>query len=240
MAKKTSESEVKRRVGDWLKQLGFNVYDESKKRAFSLDWDGAFKVKHVQRGRRPDLVIKCHMYASEGQHTKNVYIALEIKPGYNHNKVFDGFGQVLNYLNDYCWGARYFIEGESGRSRSIHITAIALATNFSEQGYLFKQESKKFKPKIIEGEREFGPMTFSILKLLGKQRTRILNTLRDLTLIPISQKTFEKSLSKKSRPDVGVLVMNLGKGKPSPVLMISEPPYYWYLYTSKVSTLPTV
>ena len=75
--------------------------------------------------------------------SRPAYVAIELKQGYKHRDILDGFDATLEYFSDYIWGANYSIHGES-----IEINAFVLATLFSRYGYLFKEEGK-FDPRHI-------------------------------------------------------------------------------------------
>lgn len=219
--KEKKEAQIKLSIGDWLKGIGCKVYDE-KNNPKRPDWDGTFQVENIQRGRKPDLVIGCRIadpYSMIGRQLTR-YIALEIKPGYKHVDLVNGFSDVIGYFTDYCWGTRYSIKGE-GR---IHIDAIVLATAFSHKGYLYGYE-KQFGHRFIEQvSRKFYPMTFTLSRLLWSQRTDITNRLNGLVKIPGAERRIEKGLNLSNPPDVGVLIAG---DKDSPLLLISQTPYYW-------------
>lgn len=230
--KKKSEAEVKTDIGNWLSEHGCAVYDERK----SSRWNGTFRVQNVYRGKRPDLIIGCHlnvprMPVSEEKIEKlDVdYVALEIKPGYNHLKIAEGFLQVLGYFADYCWGATYQIKPNEGHYITVNIAVFALATNFSSQGYIYEGE-EKFSHKTIKEtnlKREFYPITFSLSRLLGRQKTEIINNIMDLNKIPDVGKRVDNHIRPWGQdPEVGILTKFL-KNSGQVNLLTSKSPFYY-------------
>ena len=72
---------------------------------------------------------------------------IELKRGYKHHDILDGFDAVLQYFSDYIWGANYSIYGES-----VEITAFVLASLCSQYDYLFKEEGKFDPPTTLSGD----------------------------------------------------------------------------------------
>ena len=213
------EAEVKLVIGDWLSQQGLKVFDE-KKNTKRRHWS-VFEVSNIERGKRPDLLVQGTVTAA--QISKPAYVAVELKRGYKHQDILDGFDAILEYFTDYIWGAEYSIEGEP-----VEITAFVLATLFSKEGYLFKEEGK-FDPRgIVKGPWDAYPMTFTIARLLWRQKDNLLKRFHSLSGIP----KIERKLSKqrkvhiRSTPEVGVLIKN-PTNKTGVRLMLSKNPYHW-------------
>ena len=197
-------------------------------------WDGHFQVENAGR-KKPDLVIACHLTA-EGKPTNRMstqYVALEIKPGRKHNGISDGFGQILGYYADYCWGADYFVipKGPYRKRVGISISVFALATEFSSKGFLFKEEDRYGRMTIKETgkKRRLYPVTFSISRLLGSQKTSILHNIINLAEIPNATKRIRKGLrARHKHPEVGVLTRQPVRGQ-GILLMTSKSPLNWRL-----------
>lgn len=215
-----SEAEVKLIIGDWLTKHGLKIFDENKnpKRP---QW-GVFEVRNIERGKRPDLLAQGIITAA--QISKPAYVAIELKQGYKHHDILDGFDATLGYFSDYIWGANYSID-----DKAIEITAFVLATFFSQYGYLFKEEGK-FDPRhIVRGPWDAYPMTFTIARILWRQKDNLIKRFHSLSGIP----KIERKLSKQKKlstvrpaPEIGVLIRD-------PVhtqgirLMLSKNPYHW-------------
>ena len=214
------EAEVKLAVGDWLSKQGLKVFDE-RENTKRPQW-GIFKIRNIERGKRPDLLVQGNITAA--QVSRAVYVAVELKRGCKHQDILDGFDAVLEYFTDYIWGAEYSING-----KSIEITAFVLATFFSQYGYLFKEEGK-FDPRgIVRGPWDAYPMTFTIARLLWRQKDNLLKRFRSLSGIP----KIERKLSKQKRvssvrvaSEVGVLIQD-PTHKEKIRLMLSKNPYHW-------------
>jgi len=232
MSERQSEREVKTAIGNWLRRHGCEVYDEeeSTKRP---RWDGIFQVENVHRKRKPDLVIGCYLTV-EGKpvnRRRKDYIALEIKPGYRHKEITEGFGDILQYCADYCWGTTYRIKPRTGRPRKISVSVFALATRFSSRGFLYEGEEQFGRKSIKEtrSRRKFYPITFSLSRLLGSQRTVILNSIMSLTTIPGVAKRVQKGLVKwKEHPHIGVFTKRSANSR-DVQLMTSDLPFYFLL-----------
>jgi len=212
-----SEAEVKLAVGDWLARAGFRVYDERQNRN-RPDW-GVFEVRSFTPGKRPDLLV-CGDLCAARTVRQGCHVAVEIKRGYKHTDVLDGFDAVLDYYADYLWGAEYRVEGET-----IQVAAFVFATFFSQQGYLFEEEGK-FDPRgIVRGPWDSYPMTFTISRLMWRQKDNVLKRFQVLTGIPEAEKRMNGTNGPRPFPDVGVLVREpAGDGVR---LMLSAHPYHW-------------
>lgn len=221
------EKQVKLEIGNWLKGYECKVYDENRVNLKRTNWDGTFHVSNIQRGRKPDLVIHCTMRSVAGE--KRIgYIALEVKTGYKHDKLVEGLFEVIQYFSDCYYGTKYAIEEH--RKETVSIAVIALATNFSKKGHLYKHE-KIFGRRLVapDNKNKFYPMTFTFARLLQRYRLNILNNLREQATIPEIQKKV-KTLSPYRLPQVGVLINDPASAEEDvPMLITSEEPYYWRL-----------
>jgi hypothetical protein len=230
MGKFKKEAEVKTVIGNWLKKNGCEVYDE-RGSSTRPHWDGYFQVENIGRARKPDLVIGCYL-SEAGQAVNRAqvnYVGLEIKPGYEHKKIAEGFGDVLGYFADYCCGATYFIKPRKRHRKQVAISVLALATNFSSQGFLYEEERKFGRKQIGETrkKRKFYPMTFSLSRLLGAQKTVIQNNVMNIVGIPGAKNRFKRGLtSREDHPQVGILVKYPPNSR-GLLMMTSESPYYW-------------
>jgi len=216
-----SEEEIKLEIGDWLAAHGCRVYDE-RRNPQRPDW-GVFQVQNV-RGIKPDLVIKGRIRSKVRDDVG--FVALEVKPCDKHNKLLDGFDAVLKYFTDYCvWGAKYLVDGAP-----ITVDVFALATNYSQHGYLFAGE-KEFSWKVVKrGGWDAYPATFTFARLLWRQRDNILRRALALTEIPASDRHVQASIHAPEVPDVGVLVAHPNPQRQgSLLLMTSEMPWHWEL-----------
>jgi hypothetical protein len=218
-ASRLSEAKVKLSLGDWLTGLGFKVFDERKSKE-RPSWR-VFEVRNINRRKRPDLLV-CGTLSAAQTLKQNVYVAIEIKPGYKHQDILDGFDAVLDYFSDYLWGAEYLVD-----EQPIEITAFVLATFFSSQGFLFEEE-EKFEPRgIVKGPWDAYPMTFTISRLLWRQKDNLVKRLQTLAGIPKVEKGLRGRLHvERTVPEVGVLVKN-PTGKQGVRLMLSKNPYHW-------------
>ena len=217
--RRLSEAEVKLSIGDWLSGLGFRVFDE-RKNEVRPHW-GIFEVKSINRGKRPDLVVRGNLRAAQTL-KQGVYVAIEIKRGYKHHDILDGFDAILDYFSDYLWGAEYRID-----NKPIEIAAFVFATFFSQQGFLFKEEGK-FNPRgIVRGPWDAYPMTFTISRLLWRQKDNLVKRFQILSGIPkIERKLKGKLHAGRPIPEIGVLIRH-PTDKQGVLLMLSENPYHW-------------
>lgn len=213
-----SEAKVKLLVGDWLTELGFTVFDE-RPNAERPAW-GVFEVRNIDRGEHPDLVVQGDLVAAQTI-ISGAYVAIEIKRGHKHHDILDGFDAILDYFGDYLWGAQYFINDEP-----IEITAFVFATRFSCYGYLFEQE-KNFEPHVVRGPWDAYPMTFTIARLLWRQRDNLVKRFQQLAGIPKAERKIKGVISPSRQiPETGVLALN-PRTKNSVLLMLSRNPYHW-------------
>jgi hypothetical protein len=214
-----NEAKVKLLIGDWLTELGFGVFDE-KENGQRPQW-GLFKVGKVNRGKQPDLVVFGNMSAAH-KLKKGIYVAIEIKRGYKHHDILDGFDATLDYFSDYMWGAEYKINSEI-----IQISAFVFATVFSKDGFLFKEEGK-FSPRhIVKGPWDAYPMTFTISRLLWRQKDNLVKRFQTLSGIPkVERKIKGIFYARGPIPDIGVLVCHPTK-RDDIRMMLSENPYHW-------------
>jgi hypothetical protein len=215
-----SEAEVKLALGDWLSDHGFAVFDEKPNRK-RPDW-GFFQVSNVDRGKRPDLLVRGDLAGAKALYP-GAYVAIEIKPGYKHHDVLDGFDAVLDYFGDYLWGAQYLID-----EKPIEIAAFTFATLFSREGYLFAEEAK-FNPRgIVRGPWDAYPMTFTISRLLWRQKDNMVKRFQSLGAIPKIERKIKAGIAfARQIPEIGVLVLN-PRLQGSVLLMISKNPYHWH------------
>ena len=216
-----SETEVKLSIGDWLMEQGLQIFDERPNKA-RPEW-GIFKVGNIDRGKKPDLVV-CGNLAAAQTLKRNAYVAIEIKRGYKHRDILDGFDAILDYFSDYLWGAEYTID-----RKVIEIAAFVFATLFSQQGFLFEGEGK-FDPRgIVKGPWDAFPMTFTISRLLWRQKDNLVKRFHSLSGIPKVERSLANGkvlFAGRPIPEIGVLVQN-PTGKRSVRLMLSKNPYHW-------------
>lgn len=216
--RRLTEAEVKLSLGDWLTGLGFKVFDEEKNK--DRPQGGMFEVKGISRGKTPDLVV-CGNLIAAGTLKQSVYVAIEVKPGYKHHDILDGFDAILDYFSDYLWGADYWIG-----NKPIQISAFVFATFFSQQGFLFKAEGKFNPQDIVRGPWDAYPMTFTISRLLWRQKDNLVKRFQTLSGIPkVERKLKWRLCAGKPIPEVGVLVQH-----PTDkylCLMLSKNPYHW-------------
>jgi hypothetical protein len=213
------EADVKLELGDWLTQLGFPVFDE-KRNPKRPQWP-TFQVRNTQQGKRPDLVVCGDLRG--GSHLRgSVYVAVEVKVGVKHQDILDAFDAVLQYFCDYLWGAEYMV-GET----SIEIGAFVVATRFSRRGFLWEAEGKFQPERIVKGPFDAHPNTFSVSRLLWRQRDNLLKRLQQLSAVPgIERRLREGPQPHRSGPQVGVLVQE-PTGKGHVILMVPPAPYHW-------------
>lgn len=218
-AHRLSEAEVKLSIGDWLTDLGFQVFDE-KQNKDRPQWE-VFEVRNINRGKRPDLVVRGNLSTAKALR-QGTYVAIEIKRGYKHRDILDGFDAILDYFSDYLWGADYEIG-----NKEIQIGAFVFATLFSQQGFLFEEEGK-FDPRgIVQGPWDAYPMTFTISRLLWRQKDNLVKRFQTLCGIPKVEKKLRGTLQTgRPIPEIGILIQN-PTDKRSVRLMLSENPYHW-------------
>jgi hypothetical protein len=215
------EAQVKLLIGDWLGSQGLEVFDEKLNKDRPA-W-GTFEVRNIQRSKRPDLLVRGDLAAAQVRRP-GANVAVEIKPGYKHRDILDGFDAILDYFADYLWGAEYFIE-----DRPVEIAAFVFATLFCRDGFLFEQEGK-FNPEgIVRGPWDAYPMTFTISRLLWRQKDNMLKRFQSLSGIPKVDRKLKASISPaRSTPEIGVMVRN-PRGHHDVLLMLSKNPYHWRL-----------
>lgn len=203
-------------VASWLEARGLRVFHE--RRLPQDSRRGVFTVRGVERGRHPDLLVQGTLTAA-GRTLLGAFVAVEVKPGNKHHHILDGFDAVLGYFLDYACGARYEVEGTQR-----DIAAIVLVTSFGPKGYLFQEEGK-FDPKgIVRGPWDAYPMTFTIARLLWRQRDNVVKRLRETLFLP----RYPKVGGIGPLPEVGVMV-NDPRRREKVLLMISAHPYHWHL-----------
>lgn len=187
------EASIKERLGRWLESHGCVVYDE-RRNPRQPHW-GVFEVEDAIHGN-PDLVIRCQV-KREGFR----YVAVEVKPCHKHKDLLDGFDAVLQYFSDICFGAKYEVDGSS-----IQVQALALATDFSPKGYLFKEERRMPKNMVKAGGWDATPSTFTFVRLLWRQRDNILKRIVGMTETPLHLDRFPWKIRKRGFPEVAVLI----------------------------------
>jgi len=222
-AGRLNEAQVKLSVGDWLAELGLHIFDERQNKD-RPKW-GVFEVRSINPGKRPDLVVCGNLRAARTV-VKHAYVAIEIKPGYKHHDILDGFDALLEYFSDYLWGTEYWVHG-----RPIDIAAFVFATLFSRQGFLFGEEGKfgkgsQLPPHIVRGPWDAYPMTFTIARLLWRQKDNLVKRFQALSGIPKVEKVLMRTLhTERVIPEIGVLVQD--PAERSILLMLSKNPYHW-------------
>jgi len=216
-----SEAQVKLSIGDWLTDRRLQVFDEGPNRD-RPQW-GAFEVWGINRGKKPDLVV-CGDLAAARTVRRDAYVAVEIKRGYKHRDILDGFDAILDYFSDYLWGAQYTVSGQV-----VEIAAFTFATLFSQQGFLFEGEGK-FDPRgIVRGPWDAYPMTFTISRLLWRQKDNLVKRFQSLSGIPRVERSVGEGkvlLAGRAIPEIGILVRN-PSDKDAVRLMLSKHPYHW-------------
>lgn len=217
-----SEAQVKDELGTWLEGKGCLIFDERPNKRHP-NW-GTFRVANIHRGKKPDLLILTS-YQGGQKVRERQYVAIEVKPCFKHIDLLNGFDAVLDYFSDCCWGARYFV----GQER-VSIAAFVLATNFSREGYLFKEE-KKFHYRVVErGGWPAFPMTFTVSRLLWRQRDNIRKRILQAIEAPRTLRRVTQPEVPLEIPEVGVLVRHPDDQRADDVLlMLSENPYHWLL-----------
>jgi hypothetical protein len=150
-------------------------------------------------------------------------VAVEIKPCFKHHDILDGFDAILEYFTDYLWGAEYLIEEEP-----VPAGAFVLATHFSPQGYLFREEGK-FDYRVVKmGPWDAYPITFTIARLLWRQKENLLRRYQHLIGIPKLERRMVGSMPTRSIPDTGIVVNHPNAAKKGQtLLMLSENSYHW-------------
>jgi hypothetical protein len=219
VAPRLSEAEVKLALGQWLTGLGFEVFDE-RPNPRGANWS-TFEVLHTNRSKHPDLVVRGDLLGGRTHHP-GAYVAIEIKRGYKHHDILDGFDAVLDYFTDYIWGAEYAVQ-----QRRIGISAFAFATHFSRQGFLWEAEGK-FEPHgIVKGPFDAYPTTFTLARLLWRQRDNLLRRFQQLSGLPKIERRLRPGLNPlRETPETGILVRKPGVEGPV-ILMVPPAPYHW-------------
>jgi len=214
-----NEEEVKLSIGDWLTELGFRIFDE-KENKLRPQW-GLFKVSNINRGKRPDLVVYGNMGAAQ-RLIKGTYVAIEIKCGYKHHDILDGFDAILDYFSDYLWGAEYKIN-----NKKIQIAAFVFATFFSKDGFIFKEEGKFDPRNIVRGPWDAYPMTFTISRLLWRQKDNLVKRFKVLSGIPKVERRLKGIFCpERIIPEIGILIRHPTE-RSCVRLMLSRHPYHW-------------
>jgi len=112
---------VMRRLADWIKKNGWQVYYNQK--------NDDYPVFRANTNSKPDLLI-----------TKNNYnIMIEVKNGQEHQDILNGFDQTIKYAGEYYTGR---IRYKTVNQENIPINAFLLATDTSHNGYLYANESE--------------------------------------------------------------------------------------------------
>lgn len=114
--KRPFEKDAKLEWGNGWKALGAEFMMKSA--ANSRKVGGISEVQGEDKS--PDLLVEGLLY-SKSRVVGRAYIALEIKVGWKHQEIVQGFDQVLSYFVDYCWGAQYLVE-----DKPIEVFAIVL------------------------------------------------------------------------------------------------------------------
>lgn len=110
------------------------------------------------------------------------------------------------------------------RGMRLKARRLVLVTAFSIRGYLFREEGK-FNPKgIVRGPWDAYPMTFTIARLLWRQRDNIVRRLKEALQLP---GRFAGS-GIGQLPEVGVMVAD-PRATENVLLMLSAHPYHWHL-----------
>ncbi len=156
-----NEKEAKRIVGEWLKNYGCDVYNETKN---EWNWP-VFTFKGIER---PDLLV--HKSSEDG---KDIWIAVEVKNGDKCDPIITGFYQVLRQFYAYISGQSTF----SVSNRQIALQAFTLATNNSPNGFLYRKE-KPFEILIHNVSRYRR-------NLKSKELSGIINEIREEVINPL-------------------------------------------------------
>lgn len=105
-----------RKLADWFKECRWDVY-------FNQKNEDGYPKFHGNTNSKPDLLLR-----------KNGYnILIEVKSGEDHIKILDGMDQVLKYCGEYYSGRTKYENG-------LNIDGFFLATEYSENGFLYKNE----------------------------------------------------------------------------------------------------
>jgi len=216
--KRPSEEDAKLRVGKWLEGFGCRIYDE-KRSKLKEGW-GHFEIQGEDKS--PDLLVEGLLY-SKSRVVGQAYIALEIKVGWKHQEIVQGFDQVLSYFVDYCWGAQYLVE-----DKPIEVFAIVLATYYSPDGYIYRFE--KGLPYNFIPAWPASPLVATLSRVMWTIRNRIEKTFQEMIIAPNAEKIVKGAISLRRQPLVGILAKNVRKSNQLPYkaeLLLSRPDWSW-------------
>lgn len=234
--KDITETQAKERIGTWLQKLGCQVFDEKNSKIGSKYGWAKFDIQGVYIGRSPDLLVFGDLYSGTTPKGRG-YVAVEVKSGWGHKQIVQGFEQVLGYFMDYCWGAKYLVEG-----KPVELTAIVLATYYSQDGYIYR-----FEKDLLEKDPQIAykfmpgwpasPLVASLSRVMWAMRDRIEETFKGITMLPngdraLAQTAKGEKMPLRNRPLVGILAKKLRKSGKLPYevemhLSEAKPYYSW-------------
>jgi len=122
------EEKVEIIIGTWLTEYNNQVYYNRNSKIFDSLIPGykTFKVKGIMK--KPDMVVFFPLL--------NQYFALELKDADKSINIRKG-SKIVDYYSDYVTKkVKYFVD-----DKEIKISQFLLATQFSKEGHIFKQET---------------------------------------------------------------------------------------------------
>jgi hypothetical protein len=196
------------KVFEWLRGKGF-----APTRTFSTE----------KSRRRPDLLMPVVLQRQKGNLERRGYLAIECKPGEEHDDILDGIDSVINQALDYALGAKYHV---GSRDEEIEIIGFALATSYSREGILYEKD-KQFEEVKVKGGWGVRPMVFTQTRILWRLALNTEKSIRSILTIGAKERLKARGL--QPFPPVGVIIE---KGSHViAMLNIPEPKAGWHPWT---------
>jgi len=217
-----SKESAELRVANWLQALGCKIYAKERDRV--IRGAGRFSVRGINDGKSPDLLVEGVLY-SKTRRVGRGYVAIEIRFGYEHQEIVQGFQQVLSHFADYCLGAEYYVE-----DKAIEVSAIVLATYYSPSGYIYRFEEglpNNFVPKWPSA-----PLVFTLSRVMWAMRDQMEQAFRQLVILTGAGRTMVRKAPLRTLPLVGILAKNVREPNRMPYeaeLLLSQQDWSWGL-----------
>lgn len=144
--------QIMRNLAEWFEDYGWTVYYNQK------NPDG-YPTFHANTNSRGDMLLQ----------KNNYFIMVEVKSGEDHKNILNGIDQILKYAGEYYSGrAHYHLNGTK-----IPIQGVFFATEFSDAGYLYRNESQinylDYEYLSEEYNMVEKPITHSLTRFLWRQ-----------------------------------------------------------------------
>ncbi len=144
-------TQIQRDLAEWVTNYGWKVYYNQR------NSDG-YPTFHANTNAKPDLLLSKHGYN----------ILTEVKIGRKHQDILNGFDQIIKYTGEYYTGRVQYTN-----PNPIRINAFTFATKYSQNGYLYADESKlNYMEHGYLSERQDmteKPITHTVTRFLWRQ-----------------------------------------------------------------------